>query len=255
MKDVIASLPVRLIPAVIATFFLCSAAPASADWDPGDPFKMHYPQLPDSNGWDVLFTQPKILADDWLCTETGPVLDVHFWFSSERDYPFTISNVHLSIHADIPASATNHSMPGALLWSRNFAPTEFTIRHYGTGDQGWYDPNTGLYMPYDHQNMWQLNIEDIIQPYTQIEGTIYWLDVTVASDVPLGWKTSRDHWNDDAVWRDLGTPMEWEELRDPITGESLDMAFVITIPEPSSSWLVLAGAAMLLWTLCSRARS
>ena len=88
---------------------------AKADWNPGDPYKMHYAQLPDSNGWDVLFTQPKILADDWRCTETGPVSDVHFWFSAERDYPFAISNVHLSIHADIPASPTNHSMPGALL--------------------------------------------------------------------------------------------------------------------------------------------
>jgi len=240
----------KLTLAVLAALgvgWVAFAPAAKADWKPGDPYKMHYAQLPDSNGWDVLFTQPKILADDWRCTETGPVSDVHFWFSAERDYPYVISNVHLSIHADIPASPTNHSMPGALLWARNFAPTEFTIRLYGTGDQGWYDPNTGQYQPYDHQNIWQLNIEDILQPFTQQQGTIYWLDVTVASDVPLGWKTSRDHWNDDAVWRDIGGPAEWQELRDPITGESLDMAFVITtIPEPSMLALIGVSAAALI---------
>ena len=33
----------------------------------------------------------------------------------------------------------------------------------------------------------------------------------------------------------------WNELRDPFTGESLDLAFVITIPEPAGGVLVLVG--------------
>ena len=53
------------------------AVPAAADWEPGMPFKMHYPQLPDPMGWDVKFTDPIVLADDWRCTQTGPVDDVH----------------------------------------------------------------------------------------------------------------------------------------------------------------------------------
>ncbi|MBN1766812.1 MAG: hypothetical protein JW860_16280 [Sedimentisphaerales bacterium] len=47
----------------------------------------------------------------------------------------------------------------------------------------------------------------------------------------LGWKTSLDHWNDDAVWND-GMVLDWYELRyppgHPYMGQSIDLAFVIT---------------------------
>jgi hypothetical protein len=43
--------------------------------------KMHFPQLPDLEGWDVYAVYPKTLADDWQCSETGEVLDIHFWGS------------------------------------------------------------------------------------------------------------------------------------------------------------------------------
>ena len=54
---------------------LLSVGLAVADWTPADGHKMHFPQLPDANGWDVLATNPKILADDWTCSSTGPVKD------------------------------------------------------------------------------------------------------------------------------------------------------------------------------------
>jgi hypothetical protein len=61
------------------------AAPAIADWNPGDGHKMHFPQLPDEDGWDVNATtngDPYVcLADDWMCSQTGPVEDIHFWGS------------------------------------------------------------------------------------------------------------------------------------------------------------------------------
>ena len=41
--------------AVLAVMAMVAPA-AVADWDPGDGHKMHYPQLPDPNGWDVNFT-------------------------------------------------------------------------------------------------------------------------------------------------------------------------------------------------------
>jgi hypothetical protein len=63
-------------------------------------------------------------------------------------------------------------------------------------------------------------------------------------DVEVGWKTSWMHWNDDAVWRLVGG-MPWYELTDPITGESLDMAFVIT-PEPTTMALLGLGAMALM---------
>ena len=64
---------------------LCVAAlagPALADWDPEDGHKMHFPQLPDPNGYDV---SAYCLTDDWTCSETGPVTDIHFWGSCQGD--------------------------------------------------------------------------------------------------------------------------------------------------------------------------
>ena len=66
----------------------------------------------------------------------------------------------------------------------------------------------------------------------------------------IGWKTSLDHWNDDAVF--MGSDGLWHEFRDPVTGVSLDMAFVIT-PEPGT--LVLLAAAGIGLLLFARRRS
>ncbi|MFH1700549.1 MAG: hypothetical protein ABIE07_08170, partial [Candidatus Zixiibacteriota bacterium] len=49
------------------------------NWTVDDPHKMHFPQLPDETGWAVNATQPLIIADDFLCTESGLIKDIHFW--------------------------------------------------------------------------------------------------------------------------------------------------------------------------------
>ena len=71
----------RIILPLAVAIALGTAGPALADWDPGDGHKMHYPQLPDEDGWDVKAIDGICLADDWLCTESGPVTDIHFWGS------------------------------------------------------------------------------------------------------------------------------------------------------------------------------
>lgn len=249
---------------LILTSCLCvlfAASFALADWDPGDPYKMHYPQLPDPYGWDVfagfdpVFGVQKVLADDWHCTETGPVKDVHLWGSWREDYEGEIVAIHVSIHDNIakdedPEMPWSH--PGDLLWERDFFAGEFTYRQYGSGEQGWYNPNTGEYYWPDHYSFHQINIENIPDPFIQYECRIYWLDITVAvqglpngHEPEWGWKTSLDHFEDDAVWSDLESGgLWWEELRDPI-GESLDLAFVIT-PEPATIALLGLGALSLI---------
>jgi len=225
-------------------------ASARADWNVGDPYKMHYPQLPDPFGWDVNFMSPQILADDWLCTESGPVSDVHLWFSSFGDASFVISNVHVSIDADVPAGTLPYSHPGNVLWQRNFTPAQFAIRNWGSGDQGWYDPFYNEIIPANHTNIWQLNITNIQNPYYQQIGTVYWLDVSVLTSVgQLGWKTSiSPHFGDDAVWMNPNAGSGWNPMIVPGTSQSMDLAFVIT-PEPGTIVLVALGIGGL-WLGC-----
>ena len=53
-----------------------------------------------------------MVSDDWRCSETGPVTDVHFWFSAQGDWlnlqnPIgaQIQNVRVTIYEDVPANA------------------------------------------------------------------------------------------------------------------------------------------------------
>jgi hypothetical protein len=228
---------------------LATGTGARADWMQGDPCKMHYPQYPDPNGWDVGWCHT-LLADDFQCTQTGPIDDVHLWVSVQEDDPVVdITSIHLYIYADVPKGTGNPiSHPGVTsLWNREFGPTQFTRRLVGTeGEEGWYAPWVPYVNQNDHKNFYQINITNILNPFPQVAGTTYWLAVqghVGEFSAAVGWKTSQDHWNDDAVW--LDDAGEWSELTDPLTGDSLDMAFVIT-PEPATLALLGLGAVGVL---------
>lgn len=250
------------------------ALPALADWDPGDPYKMHYPQMPDPNGWDVWFNSPQAIGDDWRCSQTGPVTDIHFWFSSIGDMPFQMQTVRVMIFNDVPAGPDSYSHPEIAYpaWQRVFAGADVQTRLVSDqGDQGWYephkpsvDPTNPNYQEHDHHKYWQANIENITNPFQQTEGETYWLVLNVeATDqdqqVPawLGWKTSLQHFEDDAVFwyydQPSGGSGEWRELVDPVTGKSLDMAFVIT-PE-TGNYALVAGLGLVAFAASRRFRA
>jgi hypothetical protein len=93
-----------------------------ADWDPIDGYKMHYPQLPDPTGYDVLCMEGlEIIGDDWQCTATGEICDIHFWISMQEDEqgipPQSIMNIRASIYSDSPAGNPDpYSHPDIPLW-------------------------------------------------------------------------------------------------------------------------------------------
>ncbi len=270
--------------AAVALMFV--AAPATADWDPGDDFKMHFPQLPDlENGMNVLAStiwgaageppRQKVLADDFECTQTGPITDIHIW-GSWLDNIFPWGNAtsgttfqdpgnvafKLSIHDDIPKDDNNpYSRPVLpALWETIVMPSQ--VRFWANSTERFFDPNFNEVIGFDTQ-VYQYNFffdeaEAFWQQGTKERPITYWLNVTAMPFDDLatfGWKTSRDHWNDDAVYWDEGpfgatTPLE---LFDPFTGESLDMAFVIT-PEPGTVVMLLGAGLMGLAVYARRRR-
>jgi hypothetical protein len=239
--------PRWILAATFLALLILPSSPVLADWDVGDDFKMHFPQLPDPFGWDVSASNPgSPVADDWMCSETGYVSDIHIWGSWFMDNPdqTTIVNFHLSIWSDQPAAPPTipFSHPDTLLWEYDFPAGTFIERIYGEpSPQGWFDPIFPYWEPENHGVTWQYNFfipEG--EAFIQEEGTIYWLvvEAILADGSPFwGWKTSLDHWNDDSVYLHPGEG--WQELFDPLLPpepeNSLDQAFVIT-GEPLADW-------------------
>ncbi|MFH1013769.1 MAG: PKD domain-containing protein, partial [Thermoplasmatota archaeon] len=175
------------------------------------------------------------LADDWMCSESGPVDDIHFWGSWMDDQIGAILAFSVAISADIPENPPSipYSRPGVTLWERTFYPGDWVVAGPWLGAQGWYDAGEGFYISDNHLQYWQYNIEQIDDPFIQVNGTIYWLSISAIvqphSPQPRwGWKSSINHWNDDAV-HGLWYVLDWDELYEPPTFvTSLDLAFVIT---------------------------
>lgn len=213
--------------AVAVIFIAAMAATAFADWENQGPHKMHFPQLPDPNGWDVDATSPIAVVDDWTCRGSGPVTDIHFWGSWKDDNVGEIPAFRLRIHADIPdpdpENPMTYSMPGAVLWE--YYADDFTVRAVEPPSlQGWLDPVADLWFWENHFNYFQYNIflEHVTEPpelFYQEEGTIYWLsisaDVIGLPGTKWGCKSSVEHYMDDAVWGYIiGDPF-WIDLYEP----------------------------------------
>jgi len=198
-----------------------SANCATCDWQPGDPYKMHFPQLPNDAGWDVNATAPTVLADDWQCSETGLIKEIHFWGSWRNGIEGRILYFVLSVHADIPADPPQfpYSRPGETLWEREV--TEFTETPIDPPSlEGWYDPSINEIIPSDHGAYFQYDIcfdneNDWIK---QAQGVVYWLNISAVIEDPQttrwGWKSTLDHFNDDAVWAYWGA-LDWMDMWEP----------------------------------------
>jgi hypothetical protein len=194
-----------------------------------------------------------LLADDFLCTQSGPIQMIYVWGSWRRDqYPLGdpgAVDFTLSLHLDNPAGPGGFSEPGPLLWMRDFHPGEFQFLQWAANlQEGWLDP-PDAYVPFGDTVCWLYEFPLMPGEFYQ-EGSpdfpvIYWLDVQARpheSGTKFGWKTSETQWHDDAVWTQ-GTepPVEpWRELHyppgHPWAGNSLDLAFAITGAIEGKKW-------------------
>jgi hypothetical protein len=271
------------------------SVPAHADWNPSMPAK--YVQMPDLNpipgaisGMDVnatwqvtnvpptpIYPYVKVLADDFPCTTTGPITDIHIWGSWLNDVDNPNTTFHLSIHADVPVNTANpYSHPGQVLWQQDFTPGNYIPKFLGSvvAPESFYDPNQNLVIGTD-THVWQYNFaipqaSAFVQQGTATNPMVYWLDVqaVVPGREVFGWKTSdlvqSPHFGDDAVYADstlplsspyfgslygpAPTPVFWQDMHYPAgniyAGQSIDLAFVITtVPEPGT--LALLGCGLV----------
>jgi hypothetical protein len=206
-------------------------------------------QLPDltPTGVDVNVLEPRVLADDFLCTQTNLLTDIVIWGSWKNDLlpPEGPGSVlfTLSVHADLPIGPGGYGQPGPVLWVKHFPPGTYEVEVYRSGiDEGWWDPRApqSYIFPGDHV-CWVYHFsvppwEAFCQRGSPEQPVVYWLDVQAAlpssaGPAQFGWKTSRMHWNNDAVWG-VGIepyPGPWYELRyppgHPLAGQSIDLAF------------------------------
>jgi len=221
-------------------------------------------QRPDlsSNGLDVKASDPYlILADDFECNKSTLITDITIWGSWRNDYlpPNGADDVWftLSIHSDIPASQSpnGYSMPNEVLWLKHFTIGEANVSIEREGiNEGWWDPYYQEYLPIGDHICWKYvfhipESEAFCQKGEPNKPIVYWLDVQahpsgLVSEAQFGWKSSINHWNDDAVWAPGSEPYTgtWNELRYPIGHplyyQSIDLAFAIegnipciTLPE------------------------
>lgn len=221
---------ITLILSMVALTVGLLASPIFAQQWPNH--KMHFPQLPDLIGWDVMATStyppPGVgmtLADDWQCPVSGPVEDIHFWGSwkdqdgdpATDDMESNMPWFSIAIWSNDPGPPSH---PDSLLWSWEGeipgVPSEPPTL------EGWFDPMQPIPLDVvynDHIPYWRYDF--FVPPgypaFVQEQDSIYWLSITANLFDPAayqwGWKNSRDHFMDDAVWMDpTGI---WRELIEP----------------------------------------
>ena len=138
-------LTILLVLALGGTPLQAGTGTAPCEWQRGDPHKMHWPQLPDlsATGIDISLSRG-MLADDFKCTGTGPIRDIHIWGSFLEDIlpgngPGSLT-LELSIYSDIPATTDRWSRPGTLLWQRTFKPGEYIASKVHEGPEDLFHP-------------------------------------------------------------------------------------------------------------------
>ncbi|MBN1363138.1 MAG: LamG domain-containing protein [Sedimentisphaerales bacterium] len=193
----------------------------------------------------------QLAGDDFQCTTTGPITGITLWGSWYHDVlsggNAANATFTLSIREDIPAnqSSTGYSMPGKVLWRKEFAPGTFEVESAAAQTQSYYSPGNETFEAGNHLMVYKYTFdinpkEAFEQTGTPKDPTVYWLCAQAylihspgSVATRFGWKSSPDHWNDAAVWTRAQEPYDgsWQKLTYPkghsLSPRSVDLAFAI----------------------------
>ncbi len=200
-----------------------------------------YVQWPNlDNGFDVWDDGPWVLADDFICTNTGPITDIHLWGSWLNDQVQTNSlTFWLAIYDNVPAGpGGGFSQPGNLLWQEQFGPDQYIESFWSFGQESFLDPGPPNVIGPDSQ-VWYYcfyptNI--FIQQGSTAAPKTYWLMVysqlPAGNEFQYGWKSTPQVQNDTSVhapWPNMVPTNNpgWTPTQQLPTGGPLDLAFKI----------------------------
>jgi PKD repeat protein/FtsP/CotA-like multicopper oxidase with cupredoxin domain len=198
-------------------------------------------QLPDISptGVGVLATTgtgSPIVADDFLCTTSGPITGITFWGSWLNDVVDPNTTFELKFWTDVPSIP---SSPGVQLWREVFPPGTYSNNLAGViSSETFYDPSQQLPPGNDTQvYQYTFSIPEC-DAFYQSYSNVYWLSVTAyptVSNALFGWKTciTNDAWGDDSTWSaTTNYPGAWQPLQyqppNPYAGFSMDQSFALT---------------------------
>lgn len=190
------SLERKAISFLVATLLIAASFAANAviaHWEVKDGHKMHYPQLPQGDhGYSIRADghRPCYVADDWQCSESGPVTDIHFWGHCMGGFcEFKAFEIMIAEKKD-PCGV------GEILWKRAFPLSQVYVSDpIPATPQDWYDPCTGEYYENVGEEYWQYNIENIDDPFIQEKGEEYWLIISAYMESNTktiwGWRAAK----------------------------------------------------------------
>ncbi|MCK4694655.1 MAG: hypothetical protein KAT74_02780, partial [Candidatus Cloacimonetes bacterium] len=202
--------------------------------------KMHFIQWPDTTnyGMDIYNLDPFMLADDFLCTETGIITEIHVWCSWKFDeLPINPPLFIIHFWSNDTEGPYGYSQPDTLIHSIWMDSGTYEYFPYKEGlFEWWYNYSPFELIPGGDTIIWEyvFNINDSLA-FFQEEGNIYWISLQTVLIEPgteeFGWKTSVNQWNDDAVWVNWDRTLLWNELiypdGHPLHPYSLDLAFYL----------------------------
>jgi hypothetical protein len=173
-------------------------------------------------------TANQVMANDWLCDGSGPIVAVRWWgsyigVSTVRPTNF-INNFDISFHSSIGSHPFSLPDSGGIVWTNIIAQEEF-VGFDEAGDAVYrYD----AYLP---------------APFIQINGTEYFLDIDRPTGENWGWHEAALPWPV-LDWAAMGTTHNgpWATYL-PYT----ELAFELMVPEPSIIALLALGGLALLW--------
>lgn len=192
--------------------FLATIASAPAQVQCVETNGVKYLQSPNLAGFDVSDSLGYVLADDFVCTNSGPITDIHIWGSWLSDVHGTITNFWLGIYSDVPAvtnpasGMVTPSHPGNLLWSNSFPQGQFSESELESSQEQFISPDSSSIIGPDSQVWYYCFYPQV--PFDQRGSTtapvIYWLaayaqgifGAEIVNPPQYGWKTTFSVQND-----------------------------------------------------------